>query len=336
MANFDFDLRELIFLERANLEKSPFNLTQENFQAKMAARSQLCHVLSAEVIKFCEGLGLKNREEILKNLWQLWLPLAVELRNKKEKLKRTFVQGILGGQGTGKSTLTAILKLILERFGYSVATLSIDDLYLTYERRKRLQQQDSRLIWRGPPGTHDVRLGLEVIDGCIKNSGSILLPRFDKSLFQGAGDRTASEAIDKVDILLFEGWFVGARPLTDENVFNDPPAPIVTSEDKQFAIDNNRRLKVYVSLWEKLDSLVVLNPVDYRLSKQWRREAEQKMKAEGKTGMSDAEIDRFVEYFWKSLHPELFITPLIDNLNSTDLVVDIERDRSIKFVRKAI
>ena len=50
------------------------------------------------------------------------------------------------------------------------------------------------------------------------------------------------------------------------------------------------------------------------------------MIATGKAGMSDAEIDRFVEYFWKSLHPELFIKPLV---NSADLVVEVKSDRSL-------
>ena len=50
--------------------------------------------------------------------------------------------------------------------------------------------------------------------------------------------------------------------------------------------------------------------------------------AAGKTGMSDREIDRFVEYFWKSLHPEFFITPLINNSELTDLVIEINPDHT--------
>jgi len=73
-------------------------------------------------------------------------------------------------------------------------------------------------------------------------------------------------------------------------------------------------------------SLCVLYSEDYRLSKQWRKEAEHQMIATGKTGMSDQEIDRFVEYFWKALHPELFIKPLTNN---ADLVVEIKCDRSL-------
>ncbi|GBF84139.1 ABC transporter ATP-binding protein [Aphanothece sacrum FPU3] len=121
--------------------------------------------------------------------------------------------------------------------------------------------------------------------------------------------------------------FVGVRPI-DESLFKDPPFPIITPEDKQFAKDINEQLKAYLPLWERLDRLMVLDPVDYHLSKQWRKEAEHKMIALGKMGMSDEEIDQFVDYFWRSLHPELFITPLVKNPNLVDLVIEINRDHS--------
>jgi len=209
--------------------------------------------------------------------------------------------------------------------GFATATLSIDDLYLTYRERQTLQQQDPRLLWRGPPGTHDVALGIEIINQCLQGSTRILMPRFDKSAFNGAGDRISPESISKPDILLFEGWFVGVQPLTEYPAYF--PDPIVTPEDKQFAKDNNQRLKDYLPLWHKLNSLMVLYPEDYRLSQQWRKEAEQKMMATGKSGMNNEQCDRFVEYFWKALHPQLYIKPL---LQTADLVIEIKSDRSAK------
>ncbi|MEL7246354.1 MAG: glycerate kinase, partial [Cyanobacteria bacterium J06573_2] len=49
--------------------------------------------------------------------------------------------------------------------------------------------------------------------------------------------------------------------------------------------------------------------------------------ARGKTGMSDIEIEEFVNYFWKALHPELFIKPLIKS-PSVDLVIEINPNHS--------
>lgn len=290
-------------------------------------KSRFYAELLAEVTSVCYSFGFKEQDAIVSILEKLWLPIALDLATAKQKLNRTFVQGILGSQGTGKSTLCEILQSILSYFGFSVATLSLDDLYLTYSQRQALQQQDPRLLWRGPPGTHDLALGLKVIEQCLEENSpaQILLPRFDKSAFNGAGDRTTPEAIAQPDILLFEGWFVGIQPLELDS-FNHCPAPIITEQDRQFTKDNNQRLQAYLPLWSKLDSLIVLNPEDYRLSKQWRKDAEHKMIALGKSGMSDEEIDRFVEYFWQALHPELFIKPL---LSRADLVVEIKSDRSL-------
>ena len=289
-------------------------------------QSSFLEDLASEVVFLCQSLGLTDKNRVLDNLARLWLPLALDLAIAKQELDRTLISGVSGSQGTGKSTLCIILKFILNALDFSVANLSIDDLYLTHLERQALQQQDSRLVWRGPPGTHDVNLGLQVIEQCLQASDEpILMPRFDKSAFNGSGDRMTPEAITKPDILLFEGWFVGVMPIA-ENCFAHPPAPIVTPIDKQFALDNNQRLQAYLPLWDRLDYLIVLYPEDYRLSKQWRTEAEHKMIATGKTGMSDAEIDRFVEYFWQSLHPELFIKPL---KNTADLWVEIKSDRSL-------
>ena len=324
-----FDLKTLITTELADLEHNPWGIESTNFEEKIAARKRLFNDLAPEIIELCQSLGFQDREEILINLWQLWLPLTMQLSEARKKLARTLIQGILGGQGTGKSTLAIILRSLLNHLGYAVVNLSIDDLYLTYAQRRQLQQQDPRLIWRGPPGTHDIELGLKVIEDCLQSgrTSPILIPRFDKSLFAGAGDRTEPEAIEKADIVLFEGWFIGVQPIA-ETRFEDAPDPIITKEDIQFAQDNNARLQNYLPLWDKLDRLIVLYPTDYQLSKQWRKEAEHKMIAAGKTGMSDREIDRFVEYFWKSLHPEFFITPLINNSELTDLVIEINPDHT--------
>jgi D-glycerate 3-kinase len=302
-----------------------FGITAENGLAKLEARSQLFLNVAPEVIQLCQRLQLKRSEDILVTLWQLWLPLAMQLAAIAPSLNRPFIQGLLGGQGTGKTTLTQVLRAILHSLGYVTVGLSLDDLYKTYQERQILQQQDPRLIWRGPPGTHDLALGIEILDQLRQpnRQEAIFVPRFDKSACNGAGDRSKPERVESVDIVLFEGWFVGARPV-DEKVFDDPPPPIITPADRQFARDMNERLKDYLPLWERLDRLIVLSPVDYRLSKQWRWQAEQKAIAAGRSGMSKEEIGQFVDYFWRSLHPALFITPSTENPAIADLVIEID------------
>ncbi len=307
-----------------------FNITRENGLNELKKRADLFCIVSQDILTICNQLKLDNCEQNLTNLWHLWLPLALQLSSEQDKLGRTLIQGILGGQGTGKTTLTSILTLILKYLGKTILDLSLDDLYKTYQERKKLQQENPFLIWRGPPGTHDVTLGIDIINKLLQKdfSGEILIPRFDKSLYQGAGDRITPQVVPKPDILLFEGWFVGVIPV-DNSRFANPPWPIMTPEDKQFALESNKNLQEYLPLWEKLDRLIILYPDNYHHSKKWRLDAEQKMIASGKTGMTDTEINQFVEYFWKALHPELFIMPLINNPNLTDLVIEIKGDRTL-------
>ncbi|MEA5535936.1 glycerate kinase [Crocosphaera sp. XPORK-15E] len=324
------ELEVLLQEELANINQcQAFEITESNGLEKIKYRAKLFKKTHKEVEKKSQELGLKKKD-ILSILWKFWLPLSIQLAEKKNKLERPLIQGILGGQGTGKTTLSKITHLILKHLGYTTIDISIDDLYKTYAERQKLKEIDPRFIWRGPPGTHDVELGINILDKLRdpNNSQPISIPRFDKSLWLGEGDRIESEIIDQADIVLFEGWFVGVRPI-EETKFDQSPDPIKTEKDQQFAKYINQKLKDYLPLWERLDRLMILYPIDYHLSKQWRKEAEQKMIALGKTGMSEQEIDDFVDYFWKSLHPELFITPLLQNSTLVDLVIEINPDHSL-------
>lgn len=307
---------------------SAFGIDAANVDRAVERRIALLRTVYPILQTFCQRPGW-HQAVWLETSWNLWLPLAIDLADRRQALHRPLIQGLLGGQGSGKTTLGAVLKLILKALGYETLSWSIDDLYKTHAERERLQVADPRLIWRGPPGTHDVDLGVRVLDELrqAEPDRMIAIPRFDKSLARGSGDRTEPEFVTNIDIVLFEGWFVGVRPV-DPAMFTTAPPPIETEADRSFARDSNDRLHAYLPLWERLDRLMVLYPVDYRFSQQWRKQAEQEMKAVGKPGMSDAEIEAFVEYFWKALHPELFIQPLVTQPDGADLVVEIDQQHA--------
>lgn len=264
----------------------------------------------------------------------IWLQLAQDIANwysvpqSRRDRAEPLVVGILAGQGTGKSTLVRRLKQILnDESGLNAVCLSLDDLYLPYADRLQLQAQDSRMAWRGPPGTHDISLGLTLLQKIRDQQFPALIPQFDKSLHNGAGDRISPLEIQSADIVLFEGWFVGCRPISPVQIDQAPP-PIITEVDRNFAKDMNWALHEYQGLWQEIDRLVLLNPVDYRLSIQWRQEAEATLRSPQNPGMSDSEIVEFVEYFWKALHPELYSLPLLNKPQWVDRVIDVAVDRS--------
>ncbi|BAZ53222.1 hypothetical protein NIES4103_58950 [Nostoc sp. NIES-4103] len=314
-----------------NFRAKAFGVTPTNVDEVIQVRSHLLKSVMPAFSQFCQTSLHVPATEMLEVLWDLWLPLAIRLALHRQKLGRPLIQGILGGQGTGKTTMCQVLSLILQQLGYHTLSLSLDDLYKTYSDRLALKQQDPRLIWRGPPGTHDIELGLNLLDQIRQCKSPVMVPRFDKSAYSGDGDRTTPEIVTNVDIVLFEGWFVGVRPI-DSDVFNSPPPPILTDEDQAFARDMNRQLQDYLPLWERLDSLMVLYPSDYRCSLEWRKQAEQQMIAAGKSGMTEQQIEEFVNYFWRSLHPELFIKPLVESAEAVDLVIEIHPDHTFGIV----
>lgn len=121
-------------------------------------------------------------------LWDLWLPFAREIA-RKHSPGQVFCQGILGPQGSGKSTLAKGLVPILAQLGLRAVALSLDDFYLTWAERQNIY--DSELIYRGPPGTHDVGLAVRTLENLKKQQRFTWIPRFDKSAHAGQGERWA-------------------------------------------------------------------------------------------------------------------------------------------------
>ncbi|MEI6329958.1 MAG: glycerate kinase [Pseudanabaena sp. ELA645] len=323
------DLQTTVYsLSRLGLKTSDLNLISK-LSILIDERSQFLQLVYPEILQSLidHKIKFESPSLIFPLLWHYWLPLAQRLANQQSKIGRTFIEGLMGGQGTGKTTLGLVLNILLRHLGKTFLSISLDDLYKTYSDRQKLRDRRPQFIWRGPPNTHDIDLGIEVLgqlrDRHPADPQPIAIPRFDKSLHNGAGDRLDPEISNSADIILFEGWFVGLHPLPISAFRNYVP-PILSESDREFALECNANLYNYLPLWDYLDSLIVLKPEDYQYSLQWRIEAEHKLIDAGKTGMSDAEITQFVEYFWKALHPELFMSQMIEG-ESVDLVVEISR-----------
>ena len=118
--------------------------------------------------------------------------VATELTPGKVKLKDnkdlthdiSGIIGLSGGQGSGKSTISNILKIILkENYNLETVIFSIDDFYKTLKQRKAMSKNISPLfLTRGAPGTHDTKMILN----CIKKLQNIkfkkmMIPKFNKA-----------------------------------------------------------------------------------------------------------------------------------------------------------
>ena len=106
---------------------------------------------------------------------------------------------------------------------------SIDDLYLPHDEQEALaksQPSNPLVQHRGQPSTHDVKLGTETFAAIASRRSNIQVPSYDKSAFNGAGDRLSAnewetcnhEGEPPVEVVIFEGWCVGFRALSDEEL----------------------------------------------------------------------------------------------------------------------
>lgn len=219
--------------------------------------------------------------------------------------KRSLIVGICGAQGSGKSTLARHLAEELEDAGYRAAILSLDDLYLPRAARQALAETVHPMFaTRGVPGTHDVALGLRVLDA-LKAGQPVRLPRFDKS-----ADNPLPEGdwplVEAADVILFEGWCVGARPQDSGDLIqpiNDLEAD--RDPDGTWRRAVNDALKgPYQDLFGRLDRLILLAAPDFHTVQDWRTQQEhglrEQLKREGKVGtrvMSDAEVAVFIRFY---------------------------------------
>ncbi|KAF6760225.1 D-glycerate 3-kinase, partial [Ephemerocybe angulata] len=238
-------------------------------------------------------------------------------------LARPLIAGIQGPQGSGKTFLASHLvqRLAASDSNLRMVVLSIDDLYLPHSGLQavaRSHPENPLLRGRGQPGTHDVQLGLDLLTALHEGRTKVRLPSFDKSLFDGEGDRLPMDdrrvvvvEPPAVDVIVLEGWFIGFQPISPElldekweRVWKREEARLGIPEGfctKSNIAELNQNLVEYQALWDRLDifiqaSLSPIEPEDdedspYSIIYQWRLEQEHAMKAlNGNRGMADEAV----------------------------------------------
>jgi D-glycerate 3-kinase len=211
-----------------------------------------------------------------------------------------FILGVCGAQGSGKSTLAEGLTERLGARGLRAATLSIDDLYLSHAERVLLGETIHPLFaTRGAPGTHDTALGAHLLDH-VKGGQDLVLPRFDKAADDPTPTGTPVEG--PLDVLVFEGWCVGARPQLDAALAT-PINALERGEDPDaiWRRRANRALATdYADLFSRIDRLVLLAAPGFEVVRDWRLQQEHELRArvgEGARTMSDDEIGVFIQHY---------------------------------------
>jgi D-glycerate 3-kinase len=234
-------------------------------------------------------------------------PVVDHIARHQRARGRTVMVGLCGSQGSGKSTMAAFLKVLLEAKGLTAAVLSLDDLYLTLPERERLAAEVHPLLrTRGVPGTHDTALGMRLFGALEGGPGEIAIPRFDKAQDTRAPAQTWPRVSVPRDVILFEGWCVGARAQPDE-ALAEPVNALERNEDADGAWRRyvNRRLKTdYAALFGRIDILALLQAPGFEVVFDWRSLQEKKLAAKlerkgmsGRKVMGPDAIARFLMFY---------------------------------------
>jgi D-glycerate 3-kinase len=231
-------------------------------------------------------------------------PVAEQIARRRTEMGRPIVVGLCGSQGSGKSTMASVLKLLLEAKAVKAAVISLDDLYLTHAERARLGQQVHPLLaTRGVPGTHDCDLGINLMKMLRADSGEVSLPRFDKAQDDRAAAGTWPRVETPVDVILFEGWCVGAIP-QDDAALEVPVNDLERDEDRDGIWRRyvNDRLKTdYAVLFGCIDILALLRAPSFEVVFGWRSLQEKKLAdrvpGAGTRIMDAKQIRRFLMHY---------------------------------------
>ncbi len=278
------------------------------------------------------GEIFKDKITQLKNFH---LPVSKVIYDDYCKTKNTRIIGLSGGQGSGKSTVSKILKIILqEKYNLSVVVFSIDDFYKTLNERKKMSKRVSKLfLTRGVPGTHDTKMLFHCLRRLKnKNFKQILIPKFDKSIDDRFSKKKWTKVLKKPDIVIFEGWCVGAQPQIKNSLIK--PLNDLESEKDQDLIWRKRvnyELKnSYKKIFNMINVLIFLKVPSYKYVYKWRALQEKKLKktSKGRKIMDSPQLKKFIMFY------ERVTRHMLKTLNfKSKVVISIDTKHRLKSLR---
>jgi D-glycerate 3-kinase len=168
------------------------------------------------------------------------------------------------------------------------------------------------------------------------------IPQYDKSAFDGQGDREPEskwESVNepgqaKVQVVIFEGWCVGFRPLSPKEVKArwEAPSRTLKSHKLEHLMFVNERLQEYGSITDMFDAFIHIDAEDTHYVYDWRREQEVKLREDKGTGMTDEQVIKFVDAYYPAY--ELFSDKLrqgvLPEKPSGQLRLTVSKDRKVK------
>ena len=235
---------------------------------------------------------ITNQDLDIKYIEKNYLKILFKLKFKKKIM-------VAGSQGSGKSSLSKLIKLYLEKFyNKSVVIISMDDFYLSKKQREQLSKNIHPLfLTRGVPGTHDLELLNKKIVQIFNKKFPVYLPIFDK--VTDTRKRTYRKVL-KGDVIIFEGWCAGAQPV-NQNYLQKNFNNLEKDKDKNFIWRNsyNKYLNEYQKLFSQFNFFIYFqfNHWDHVLN--WKYKQELELRDKKKDLGLKKYLREFIQYYEK-------------------------------------
>ena len=268
-----------------------------------------------------------NKDKMLKSFL---IPVCFWI-SKKSNNKKPYFMGLAGGQGTGKTTISSILEIILRKyFKLNVFKISIDDFYRTRKERFNLSNKVHPLLMtRGVPGTHDIKIMLDFFrKSKTKKFKTFRLPKFNKAFDDRCKKNQWYTIKKRPDVIIFEGWCVGAKA-EKNNTLKKSINSLERANDPKLIWRKfvNKQLKTnYKKLYDQLDCLIYLKAKNFSLLQKWRLIQEKKLWLKNKNKktnnkiMSKGDVINFMQTYQRITQNMFKFAPkyasIIFNLNS--------------------
>ena len=276
----------------------------------------------------------KNKDKMIRSFL---IPVSQWISKKVDK-KKPLLIGLAGGQGSGKTTISSILSIILKKyFKLNVFIISIDDFYKTRKDRKLLsKKKHSLLMTRGVPGTHDIDLMLKFFKKIkSKKFRSLEVPKFNKAMDDRCKKSLWYKLKFKPDVVIFEGWCVGAKPQTTKQLKKSINSlEKVYDQGLKWRTHVNNQLKTkYKTLFNQLDGLLYLKAKNFNLLRNWRLKQERKLWIQTKNKknlkiMNNGDVINFMQTYQR-ITQQMFK----DSIKSSSIIMNLNNNHQIQSIK---
>ena len=272
-------------------------------------------------LKFTQDtlLRLTGKKVSHKEIKDNYLKLLSHLKHKKTLM-------IAGSQGSGKSTLSVLIKkFFLKFYSKNVVILSIDDFYLSSFQRKRLARKFNTDLFetRGVPGTHNLKLLYKVTNNLMKKKFPVYVPVFDKVT---DNKKNYKRKISKVDLLILEGWCVGSKPIDMKYLkMNINDLEKKNDSNLIWRTAYNSALIDYQKLFKKFDYYVFIKFPNWEFVIDWKYKQELNLRSLKSNIRLKKKLQQFIKYYEKLSKWMSLTIPSYCNV-----LITLDRNQSIK------